>query len=86
MQISLARQLASFVGAMMILIAYAGHQLHWMDSKKFWYNFLNAAGSAILSYIAFQPFQLGFVIMEVTWTLISLYVLIRIIRNPTRAQ
>jgi len=86
MHISLARQLVSFVGAMMILIAYAGHQLQWMHSKKFWYNFLNAAGSGILSYIAFQPFQLGFVIMEITWTLISLYVLFRVVTGSKTAE
>lgn len=85
MHISFARQALSFVGALMILIAYAGHQLRWMDSRKFWYNLLNALGSGILSYIAFQPFQIGFVIMEVTWTLISLYVLWRILRHPTQA-
>lgn len=77
MDISLARQFASFVGALLILVAYAGHQLKWMDPRKATYNILNAAGSAILTYIAFHPFQVGFVVLEVTWTIISLYVLMR---------
>jgi hypothetical protein len=77
MNISLARQIASFVGALLILIAYAGHQLNWMNSRKAGYNIMNAAGSAILGYIAFSPFQLGFVVLEVTWVLISLYALFR---------
>ena len=77
MDISLARQLASFVGALLILVAYAGHQLKWMDPRKVTYNILNAVGSAILAYIAFHPFQVGFVVLEVTWTVISLYVLMR---------
>ena len=64
----------------MILIAYGGHQLGYMSSKRISYNILNALGSGILAYIAFQPFQLGFVILEVAWTLISLYVLFRIAR------
>jgi hypothetical protein len=77
MDISLVRQLASFVGALLILVAYAGHQLKWMDPRKAAYNVLNAVGSAILAYIAFHPFQVGFVVLEVTWTVISVWVLIR---------
>jgi hypothetical protein len=77
MDISLARQIASFVGAFLILFAYVGHQLSWMDSRKAGYNLLNAVGSAILGYIAFHPFQVGFVVLEVTWVLISLYALVR---------
>lgn len=77
MDVSLARQLASFVGALLILAAYAGHQLKWMDPRKATYNILNAVGSAILAYIAFHPFQVGFVVLEVTWTVISVWVLTR---------
>jgi hypothetical protein len=77
MNISLARQLASFVGALFILIAYVGHQLNWMDARRAAYNVMNAIGSAILAYIAFHPFQVGFVVLEVVWVLISLYALLR---------
>jgi len=38
---------------------------------------LNAAGSAILAYIAFHPFQIGFVVLEITWAAISVYALVR---------
>jgi len=77
MDISLLRQIASFVGALFILLAYVGHQMDWMDSRKAAYNVLNAVGSAILAYIAFRPFQVGFVVLEVTWALISVYALTR---------
>jgi hypothetical protein len=78
MNISLTRQAFSFVGALLILIAYGGHQLNWMDARKATYNLLNAIGSAILAYIAFRPFQLGFVVMEVAWVIISLRGLVRL--------
>ncbi|HZS99149.1 MAG TPA: hypothetical protein VFA40_20355 [Terriglobales bacterium] len=71
------RQSASFLGAMLILVAYAGHQMGWMNPRQAAYNILNAIGSAILGYIAFHPFQVGFVVLEVTWTLISIYALFR---------
>ncbi len=77
MDISLLRQIASFAGALLILVAYAGQQLGWMDSRKTAYNLLNAVGSAILAYIAFHPFQVGFVVLEVTWASISVYALTR---------
>jgi len=59
----------------MILIAYAGHQMGWMSPRSAAYNILNAAGSGILGYIAFRPFQLGFVILECSWVLISIWAL-----------
>jgi hypothetical protein len=77
MDISMARQVLSFAGALLILVAYVGHQLSWMDARRAAYNILNAVGSAILAYIAFHPFQVGFVVLEVTWVLISLYALAR---------
>jgi len=77
MDIALARQLASFVGALLILVAYMGHQLGWMNPRAAAYNVLNAAGSVILCYIALHPFQIGFVVLESVWTVISLYALLR---------
>jgi hypothetical protein len=77
MDISMARQIASFAGALLILVAYAGQQMNWMDARKPAYNILNAVGSAILAYIAFRPFQIGFVVLEVSWALISVYALLR---------
>ncbi len=77
MEISTIRQAASFLGAMIILAAYVGHQMKWMDSDKPAYNLLNAVGSAILAYIALHPFQLGFVVLEATWAVLSIYVLAR---------
>ncbi len=77
MDIPLSRQTASFVGALLIRVAYVGHQMGWMDSRKAGYNVLNAVGSVILAYIAFHPFQVGFVLLEVVWALISVYALPR---------
>jgi hypothetical protein len=77
MEISLMRQIASFAGAILILVAYAGHQLGWMDARRARYNIVNAVGSAILAYIAFHPFQLGFVVLETAWAILSIWALLR---------
>ena len=84
MDIALAKQMASFVGALLILVAYVGHQMGWMNSRSAKYNILNAVGSAILWYIAIHPFQIGFVVLEGVWTVISIYALLRP-RKPTIA-
>ena len=73
----LTRQLISFVGALLILIAYAGHQMGWIHARRPAYNILNAAGSVILWWIAMHPFQVGFVVLEGVWTIISLWALAR---------
>ena len=67
MEITLAHQIWSFVGALLILTAYVGHQLKFMNARMPAYKILNAAGSAVLAYVAFRPFQIGFVILEVLW-------------------
>ena len=77
MKISFAKQATSFTGAMLILVAYVGHQLEWMDSRGAAYNILNAVGSAILAYVALSPFQIGFVVLEFTWVAISIWALFR---------
>ena len=73
----LTRQLISFVGALLILVAYAGHQMGWINARRPAYNILNAAGSLILWWIAIHPFQVGFVVLEGVWTIISLWALVR---------
>jgi len=73
----LTRQLISFLGALLILIAYVGHQMAWINSRHPTYNILNAAGSAILFWIALHPFQIGFLFLEGVWTLVSLVALVR---------
>jgi hypothetical protein len=87
MQITLATQIASSLGALLILIAYIGHQFHWMDSGRPPYNILNAVGSGILAWLAFRPFQLGFFILETVWALVSIYALTKSIqRSSPQAQ
>jgi hypothetical protein len=70
-------QLFSFAGALMILIAYAGHQFGKMSPRSITYNVLNAVGSGILGYVALFPFKLGFVVLEFTWVVISIWAMTR---------
>lgn len=73
MEISVGTQILSSAGAAMILLAYVGHQFGWMDPRKPAYNLLNAAGAAVLTWIALAPLQVGFVALEGVWTLVSVW-------------
>lgn len=70
-------QILSSLGAILVLIAYGSHQLKWMRSDRVPYNLLNLIGGGLLAYIALRPFQIGFVIMEGSWTVISAYGFVR---------
>ena len=60
-------------GAMLILVEYAAHQVRRIKPRRGVYNSLKAIGSASVRYIDFHLFQVGFVVLELTWTLISIY-------------
>jgi hypothetical protein len=83
-QPSLFTQVLSSLGAALILIAYIGHQVKWkpMDSLRIPYNLLNTAGGAVLAYIALRPLQVGFAVMESTWTVVSVMALYRAFSQP----
>lgn len=86
MHISLATQVASLCGALLILSAYVGHQLRWVDARRPFYNISNLLGAGILAWIALRPLQAGFAIMEVTWTAISLLGVVRALRGVRAAE
>jgi uncharacterized membrane protein len=79
-------QIISLVGAVFILIAYLSLHMHWLDSNGATYNLLNAIGGVMLAYVALHPFSAGFLIMETTWTLISLYALSKVYRGHNRTS
>jgi hypothetical protein len=82
--IPLSAQLLSSTGALFILIAYVGHQMKWMDAKRWPYNVLNVVGAAILGYVALRPLQVGFEVMEVTWVGVSLWALWKALHKEPR--
>jgi hypothetical protein len=87
MQLSLGHQAFQLCGAMLILVAYVGHQLKWMNPARPLYNIMNGVGSGILGVYAFWPrFQAGFVVLEVAWTAISIYAFSRALRSDRHTQ
>lgn len=74
-------QTASIIGAVLILLAYVSHQLGRMRPNGALYNVLNLLGSVLLAYVAVVGRQVGFILLEGVWTVISVYALWRASRE-----
>ena len=76
-------QVVSVIGALLILLAFAANQLGRIDTSNLSYQVSNLAGSAILTTVAVIEVQLGFILLEGTWALVSLWGTIRVLRGET---
>jgi hypothetical protein len=65
-------QLVSLGGAALILAAYVALQRGWLPRESRAYNALNFVGSVLLTYAAVRNWNLGFIILEGAWALLSL--------------
>ena len=74
-------QLASVLGAIMILIAYAASQRGRLSREDRAYNLLNLVGSALLAWVAIVDRRWGFILLEVAWALLSVPPLLRSARE-----
>jgi hypothetical protein len=78
-------QAASVLGAGIILLAYAAHQAGKMGRDAALYHLLNAIGGALLLIVAIAARQIGFIILEGAWTIISLAALAGLRQKAPRA-
>ncbi|MBO8159588.1 hypothetical protein [Thermosyntropha sp.] len=70
-------QIISVFGAVLVLAAFALLQLGKISNESHLYNFMNFFGAGILALIAAIEAQWGFLLLEGTWTLVSIYALIK---------
>jgi hypothetical protein len=64
-------QIVQIAGALAILAAFALAQFGVLDQRAWSYLWLNLAGSVVLAVDAFREDQLGFLLLEGVWALIS---------------
>jgi hypothetical protein len=77
----LVLQVISVLGALAILVAYAANQFGWISPSQLSYQIANFVGSAILTIIAVSEVQLGFVLLEGMWALVSLWWITTVLRG-----
>jgi hypothetical protein len=65
-------QLASILGAVFILAAYVALQHGRVSRESRAFNAINLAGSLLLTYSAIRSWNVGFIILEGSWALLSL--------------
>jgi len=66
-------QIVSLVGAILILYAFASQQLGRLAAETRTYQILNLIGGFFLCIAAVATRQIGFILLEGTWTVASAY-------------
>lgn len=74
-------QAVQIVGALLILAAFAGAQVGRLSPHSRLYLVLNLVGSAVLTVLAAIDGQLGFLLLEAVWALVSLWSLNQVLRG-----
>jgi len=74
-------QVIQVVGALMILAGFAGTQLGRLRADSVLYLTLNLVGSVVLTVLAVDERQWGFVLLESVWAAVSLWSLTRVLRG-----
>ena len=77
-------QVISVLGALAILIAYVANQFGWIKPSQLSYTVANFAGAGILTVVAILDRQIGFVLLQGGWTLVSLWGIVKILRSRQR--
>jgi hypothetical protein len=74
-------QAVQIIGAVLILVAFAGAQAGRLAPHSRLYLVLNLVGSAVLTVLAAIEGQLGFLLLEAVWALVSLWSLTQVLRG-----
>jgi hypothetical protein len=74
-------QIFQIAGAILILIAFAANQRGTMSPRSVVYLTLNLVGSLVLAVLALLDEDLGFLLLEAVWAIVSAFGLFRVLRG-----
>jgi hypothetical protein len=74
-------QVASMVGAILILTAFAAQQIQRLEAETKTYQMLNLIGGFCLCVAAINMRQYGFILLEGSWTVVSFWGVWRVTRQ-----
>jgi hypothetical protein len=74
-------QIPQIAGAILILVAFGALQRGLMSPHSIVYLVLNLIGAAVLTGVALHESDWGFFLLEVVWTLVSAWSLVRVARG-----
>ena len=74
-------QVIQVIGALLILAGFAAAQFGWLRVDSATYLVLNLIGSLVLTYLALEERQWGFLLLESVWAAVSAWSLVRVIRG-----
>jgi hypothetical protein len=77
-------QVAQIVGAVLILAAFIAAQQHRLTTDSVPFLAMNTLGAGILTVVAAADRDLGFLLLEGVWTLVSARGLVRAVWRPVR--
>ena len=78
-------QVIQIIGALIVLGAYAGSQLRGLPTDSRLYLTLNMVGSGILAILAVVEGQIGFLLLEGVWSLVSAWSLFILLGEEAEA-
>ena len=79
-------QLVQLAGALLILAAFVLAQAGFLDQRSYRYLVANIAGAAVLAFDAWIEGQLGFLVLEAAWALVSVWSLGARLREQAPAR
>lgn len=76
-------QLASILGATLILLAYFALQRRWWSSHSWIYLWCNFVGAILLTGVALVDRRIGFIVLEAVWALVTVQTMLARSRSMT---